>query len=56
MINKEIKIKLSNTEAKKLGIKKDKKYLMFETELNKWANKFIQSNEYKNIINNKKGE
>jgi len=53
MINKEIKIKLSDKQAKKLGIKKDKKYLMFETELNKLANKFIQSNEYKNIINNK---
>lgn len=53
MINKEIKIKLSDKQAKKLGIKKDKKYLMFETELNKLANKFIKSNEYKNIINNK---
>ena len=46
MINKEIKIKLSNKQAKKLGIKKDKKYLKFETELNKLANEFIQSDEY----------
>tara|TARA_Y100001937_G_scaffold7909_1_gene9971 strand:+ start:160 stop:324 length:165 start_codon:yes stop_codon:yes gene_type:complete len=53
MINKEIKIKLSNKQAKKLGIKKDKKYLMFETELNRLANKFVRSDQYKNIINNK---
>ena len=45
-IQKKIEIKLSNNEAKKLGIKKDKKYLKFETELNKLANKFIQSDEY----------
>tara|TARA_R100000654_G_scaffold14616_1_gene31530 strand:+ start:142 stop:432 length:291 start_codon:yes stop_codon:yes gene_type:complete len=45
-IQKKIEIKLSNNEAKKLGIKKDKKYLKFETELNKLANEFIQSDEY----------
>jgi|TARA_R100001463_G_scaffold82357_1_gene136939 hypothetical protein len=53
MINKEIKIKLSDEQIKKLGIKKDKAYLMFEKELNKSCNKFIQSDKYKNIINNK---
>jgi len=51
MTNKEIK--LSNKQVKKLGIKKDKKYLNFETELNRLVNKFKKSNEYKNIINNK---
>tara|TARA_R100001440_G_scaffold6614_1_gene13489 strand:- start:785 stop:1075 length:291 start_codon:yes stop_codon:yes gene_type:complete len=45
-IQKKIEIKLSNNQAKKLGIKKDKKYLKFETELNKLANEFIQSDEY----------
>ena len=45
-IQKKIEIKLSNNQAKKLGIKKDKKYLKFETELNKLANQFKQSDEY----------
>ena len=45
-IQKKIEIKLSNNQAKKLGIKKDKKYLKFETELNKLANEFKQSDEY----------
>ena len=39
-IPKKIEIKLSNNQAKKLGIKKDKKYLKFETELNKLVNEF----------------
>ena len=45
-IEKKIEIKLSNNQAKKLGIKKDKKYFKFETELNRLANEFIQSDEY----------
>ena len=45
-IQKKINIKLSDNEAKELGIKKDKKYLKFETELNKLANEFKQSDEY----------
>ena len=45
-IQKKIEIKLSNNQAKKLGIKKDKKYFKFETELNRLANEFIQSDEY----------
>ena len=45
-IQKKIEIKLSNNQAKKLGIKKDKKYLKFENEMNRLVNEFVQSDEY----------